>query len=127
MWARKTGDEIANEPRKVWWAFSGPTLASFMMFVGGVLSLVTGPKFGGGASRPSTAGGFLFKAAVLSLLAWLFAYVCQIIFRKPFFSLLSRKVVICNNCYRVKSPDGNARCGCGGEFEDFARWKWVDD
>ena len=57
--------------------------------------------------------------------------LCQMIFRRPISVLLRlRKKVetlICDKCYRVKSPDGNKTCGCGGKFEDLDLWKWVDD
>jgi hypothetical protein len=40
---------------------------------------------------------------------------------------LHPRTVICNRCHRVKIPDAELACACGGDFEDMRGWKWVDD
>ena len=39
----------------------------------------------------------------------------------------SMSTVICNGCHEVKTVDGAFTCNCGGTFEPFANWEWVDD
>jgi len=35
--------------------------------------------------------------------------------------------VICNTCHRTKTMDKALLCDCGGTFEPFENWKWVED
>ncbi len=37
------------------------------------------------------------------------------------------RTMICTKCHRVKTPDAEHACDCGGDFEDMRDWKWVDD
>jgi hypothetical protein len=105
-------------------------MVSLMAFFATV-GMLAGPR-----SRPrqwpNSLGQFLVIAAIVSLVAWLAAFLWQLISGKRILPFRSppgsdKKVVMCNRCYQVKSPDDNARCDCGGEFEDFDLWKWVDD
>ncbi len=36
-------------------------------------------------------------------------------------------IVICNKCHNVKHRDSNDKCECGGTFEDFDNWTWIDE
>ncbi len=136
MWVHKTPDEIgkeddpASEPVSLPRALLGATVVAVLIFiiaVGAILS-PKGRSAGWLTGRLSGTQIILIGAA-LSLTGWLAAFLWQVIYRRPalFFTSASGKVVICNRCYRVKTPDGDDHCGCGGEFEDFALWKWVDE
>ena len=73
--------------------------------------------------RPIISGTSLWEEIEHGILASaiiaFFAYLCQLLFKKPIFSLILRKVLICNKCYEVKYPNGRQSCDCGGILEDF--------
>jgi hypothetical protein len=58
----------------------------------------------------------------------LYALACCIRGNPAAFNVnLDPRTVICNKCHRVKMPDAEHTCGCGGMFEDIRDWKWVDE
>jgi len=129
MWVRKNAKEIAEDRCNIWLAFGGPALACAIAFVLTVVGTLAGPKPSHQVvCWPTNWYQTIRVAAKVSILATIVAYVCQVLFGKPIMSLLfSSNVCVCNKCYRVKSPDGQQSCACGGRFEDFELWKWVDD
>jgi hypothetical protein len=138
MWIRKTGEDAAQVRKQMWLSIRQPLIA---FVVGGLLTVVTvirGPIYPP-SSNPVTIrtwGQVIEGAIKLGLLCMVFVYIVQVLFGRPFSSVMDffglgsnvgRKVMICNACYRTKSSDGNLSCQCGGNFEDLARWEWVDD
>jgi hypothetical protein len=53
----------------------------------------------------------------------------QVILGRPTFQIMlsQSKLLICDRCFRTKSADRKQYCECGGTFEDFDLWKWVDE
>jgi hypothetical protein len=126
MWVRKTIEDIASERRKLWLAFGGPLIFALLMFVACIIRAFIGP-FRPQENLPSSFWGLLVRTSEFSLIVAILAYLCQVLFGKTIFSLFESKVQICDSCYHMKSPDGQQSCNCGGKFEDFRLWKWVDD
>ena len=58
-----------------------------------------------------------FPALLISLAAGLIFY---------FFPTRDRPVVICDRCGKTKDRDSEAKCSCGGTFEDIGTMKWQD-
>ena len=142
MWVRKTHEDfdrerekIDNERSHVWLAFGGPLkISSIAFFIGLVVAFVPPrPWPGQTGGGPDTLAGRLaitpYVALTFAMIAFLVVYLFQVLYGRPALSLFSKegKFLVCNKCYRVKSPDGQPSCGCGGEFEDFALWKWVEE
>ena len=135
VWMRKTVDELDSECHRPWLAFGGPAAVSFLAFIGSFVMGLVGPRnyYGtqAGATNPPTTWGealatSALRALVMAIAAFPCPYVYQLLAGRRLFSI-SSKVEICNKCYRVKSSDGEEACSCGGRFEDFDLWKWVDD
>jgi hypothetical protein len=128
MWVHKTLEDIAGERRKLWLAFGEPVIFALIVFVGGVIRVSTGPFLPTTHWFSSWTQALVFVAE-MSLISAIITYLCQLWFGQPIFSLTTyqSKILICNQCYRVKSSDGEQSCGCGGKFEDFDLWKWVYD
>ena len=124
MWIRKTPTEIERERHRLWRAFGGPTVCCLIFFVGAALAPFSPGKHQFG---PASLGEVLWFAIAAAVIAWIGAYLCQILAGRAVFSLFSRKVVICDTCYSVKNEDGQGDCSCGGKFETFDLWKWVED
>jgi hypothetical protein len=71
----------------------------------------------------------LWQAVISVPVFAVFAYLLQLVLGTTFFESATgpTKVLICDKCYRTKSADGEQSCDCGGVFEDFELWKWVDE
>ena len=126
MWVRKTPGDIECEYGRLWRAVGGPTVCFLFCFVGSILAYFC-PVRSLQTTVYRSPGEAICFAMAFAVTTWIGAYSCQFVFRKPVFSLWSRKAVICNACYRVKFPDGRDTCDCGGRFEDFGLWKWAED
>lgn len=135
MWIRKTLEEIENECHKPWLALGGPALISFLSFVGSFIMGLVGPFVDESGNNWTTTGPTTWPEAVqhsirlalvIGIVAFPCAYLYQLLSGRRLFSI-SREVQICDGCYRVKSPDGEQVCDCGGKFEDLELWKWVND
>ena len=58
----------------------------------------------------------------------LVVYVLQLLLRREIDPLrVGGKVVICEKCNRIQHPNCAGRCECGGKFDDFDNWTWIDD
>jgi hypothetical protein len=129
MWVHKTTKEIADQRRKLWFAFGGPFFILILVFFCGVIKDMAGLyKAGHSPSREFTLGQILSFASGFAVSAAIVTYLCQLLFGRPLLSLMEKsKVLICDKCFRMKNSDGQQSCECGGKFEDFDLWKWIDD
>jgi hypothetical protein len=135
MWLHKTPEDIAAEHKKLWSAFGGPLGFSLLLFILLLIVCLLRPSYRGGVSyRPFTFVErlvFTLKFALISsVIAFPCAYLLQVWLKRPIWSILSSyqtKVMICNKCFQVKSADDKPTCDCGGTFELFDLWKWVND
>lgn len=128
MWTRKNNDEIAREKRVPWYSFGGPVVALVLGFLGSMAIFFQGPRIGPAIRWPATLGNAAFRSLFVGAIAAIVVYILQLIFRTRGLSSLGRPpTVICNGCHRTKTRDQQAACVCGGQFEPFHRWKWVDD
>lgn len=136
MWVRKTDEQKAKERRRLWFSFSGPAL----LFIGGFLAVVVKVLIGshpparssnwpGSWSQifPRLVVAIVLFAACIGIVVALSGYILQLILGRKILGVGGAKVVMCNTCYRVKRRDRENQCECGGEFEDFDNWTWVDD
>jgi hypothetical protein len=131
MWVRKGDRETAAKHPRVWMCLRGPAVVFLFGFLAMVGGGVEGPRTSVEA-WPQSFSEILYCAAVFATAAAIAVYVLQLILRRPL-DLVGMlfaghvKVVICNSCYRVKERDAATKCECGGTFEDFDRWTWVED
>lgn len=139
MWIRKTTEDIEDERNRIdeqknraWSAFGGPLLFAVLGFVAGLCAPFK-QQYRYASDVPSYAGDVTmapYCGLCFALFAFVLSYLTQVFLQKPllaFFTDKQTKTLICNQCYDVKSPDGQPTCSCGGHFEDFSQWKWVDD
>jgi hypothetical protein len=131
MWIRKTQNEIAEKPTRSWLALGEPMLLWLIVFVTAFFlgAVDAPPRHVQMIRHPQLTWSEVFYRAVgVALIATFIACIYKSIVGRSLFQLSpSPKTQICNTCYRVKSPDGQLACDCGGIFEDFELWKWVDD
>jgi hypothetical protein len=130
MWMRKTDENNGKERKRYWLSFEGPGRLFAIVFFFTCLSEIIGNSRGDGGSAywPGTwrvipravVGGILLGA-----IAAIVGYILQLVLGRKI--LAGAKTMICNTCYRAKRQDREDRCECGGEFEDFDNWTWVDD
>jgi hypothetical protein len=122
MWVRKTAEQMAMERDRIRLSFRGPA-AWFAI----CLLLNTVMIFGKACTSidSKTLYGMFLIAIALATLVAIVGYVRQIIHGKTLDSL-SIRIVICDRCHRVKRRDGEVKCECGGTFDDFDKWTWID-
>ena len=125
MWVRKSDQEVARERDRLWLTFRGPIFWFIFTFLGIILAEI-GPNAVAGGGPASTFFGACLFAAFIAMIAAIAGYVLQL-FRILDPDLDFVRVVICDNCFRVKRLDAERKCECGGAFEALSRWKWVDD
>ncbi len=58
------------------------------------------------------------------VVSFVFVYIAQILF--GLFTDKSR-AVICSNCHKVKAPEHEVDCKCGGRLEPLENWHWAQD
>jgi hypothetical protein len=136
MWMRKSDEQMAQMARersRYWLSLQGPAI----MFVVGFGASCGAAIVGGRAPAPQVHWPStwhevfpctIYVATLIGTIAAIAGYILQLVLKRrinPFASKV--KVVICNACYRVKRLDSESKCECGGTFERFENWTWVDD
>ena len=132
MWVRKTDERKVEVPRNYWLSFRDPAILFFI--VTGIMfgAAISGGRKGTGPQRwPSTwsevPNGSFIRSAILGAVAAAVGYIVQLVRKRQIFQdNVTVKVMMCNTCHRVKRADGVDQCQCGGTFEDFDDWTWVD-
>jgi hypothetical protein len=129
MWIRKTNSQLASERNRIWLSFGGPAVLFFICVICNLIIVIRGPLDGGNHARwPSTWSEALGISFFVGTFGAVIGYVLQIVFRKKLASLITYgKIVICSKCHRVKYLDQETTCECGGTFENFDNWTWVDE
>jgi hypothetical protein len=128
MWMRKTEEQVARESR-VWPSLGGPAALFLICFLASIGIAIQGPRQGAGqVNWPHSWSEALFGATFIAMVAAIAGYVLQVLLRRKLSSLTKYgKIVICDACHRVKHRDGETKCECGGTFDDFEKWTWVDE
>jgi hypothetical protein len=127
MWVRKSARQMAGEQSGARLSFRGPAALFFICFLASVASAVGGPRFYANGRWPGSWRDILFGATVIATVAAIAGYFLQLVLRRrldPW--AINAKAVICDACHRVKRRGGQSRCECGGTFEDFDSWTWID-
>jgi hypothetical protein len=107
--------------------FRGPAIVLITWFLGDIALAVQGPRQNVNAHWPGSWFETISIAAFSATVAATVSYVLQLLFRKRIGSLLfPTRVEICDNCHRVRRRGGESSCECGGTFDDFDRWTWID-
>ena len=134
MWVRKSKVQIAKERDREWRSLRGPAMYFLIGFILTLSSLYN--KRIGGILPPRYWPRLLVLACVVAVLAASIAYGLQRLLRTKVVPSISdfdpsvpRKAdtVICDRCHGVKQRDGELACQCGGQFDDFDNWTWIDD
>ena len=137
MWVRKTDEQMASEARessRVWRSLQGPAILFAACFAAVCVTAVVGDRApsptvywpGTWSDLYEILTRAVFGGIVVGTLAAIVGYVWQLVLRKRILRN-NVKVVICDTCHRVKRRDGENKCECGGTFENFENWTWVDD
>lgn len=130
MWMHKTIDEVSAEENKSRTSFRIPAFWGIMAFACALVRSSGYITFRSIAFPPRNSDLYhaFLHALILAGLTFAIVYLCQRFLGWNMFPRANdRKTVICNRCFRVKSADDQESCKCGGKFEDFKLWKWVDD
>jgi hypothetical protein len=129
MWMRKDNKIVARERRRVWLCFRGPVLLFVICFLADFVLGIQGPRQSvAGTHWPDTFSKILRDAVCIATIVAVAGYALQIVFRRKLDPLaIHAKVVICDTCHRVKHRDGDGNCECGGMFDDFDNWTWVEE
>jgi hypothetical protein len=134
MWVRKSDEQVAAGRKRLSLSFGGPIIVFVLGFIMEFGLTIIGEK------RPATPVYWpgtwadlvelLPRATVGGTIAGALAavglYIWQLVYGRDVLKG-NVKTVICNACYRVKRENGESKCQCGGMFEDFDKWTWVDD
>jgi hypothetical protein len=125
-WVRKSDEEIARQRRRLWLSFRWPLFWALLFWIASIFRGGFGPT--NGVTRWFTGWREMLRYNT-NFCIWLFLviYFLQIIFQRKMAPFAFTKVVICNSCHAARNASTSTKCQCGGEFEDFENWKWVDD
>jgi len=120
MWQRKSPGEWQQQKIMV---RKDPIPPLLVGALGALLSLILEPS--------------LFIFLLSFFLFFLLAYLGQLFFGNLFILVSAvttggpvdppNTTVICNSCHHIKTRDNALSCECGGTFEPFENWKWIDD
>jgi hypothetical protein len=111
----------------VWLSFRGPAVVFVVCFVASVGIAIEGPRAPTIQPWPDSWSEILSGATFIAAVAAVATYVLQLILQRPFDLLaIHAKIDMCDSCHRVKHWDSVSKCECGGAFDDFDKWTWVD-
>jgi hypothetical protein len=129
MWTRKSNEQLARERRRIWLSFSGPAALFVICFIANLGIAMRGPLLGGRSGRwPDTWSLMFGVSAFVGAFAAIAGYALQVILGRKLVSLTEYgKIVICDTCHRVKHGDRERKCECGGAFDNFDHWTWLDE
>jgi hypothetical protein len=127
VWLRKSEELLAKEHyRRL--SFLEPALLWLTCVAATVAIFLEGPRFPTNGVWPTTWSKVVYKAALLGTIVAIADCILQVFFRKSIMSFVRPlHVVMCDNCHRVKHRDRQTMCECGGTFDDFDNWMWVDE
>jgi hypothetical protein len=126
MWVRKSNEQIVKDRRRSWHS-PGPALFWFLIAFVCCFGKLSQAPFLPDAGRAYTFRQLLFASAITAGAVAVFVYVAQFVLKRRVDS--SRhldKIVMCDKCHRVKHPDSETICKCGGTFDNLNNWTWVD-
>lgn len=127
MWIRKSNEQVAKERSRVWLSFREPALLFLVCFILDFGIAVSGPRHDE-SPWPDTWFKMFRDATAIATVVAMAGYILQVVFRRKLAVLIKPvKVVICDTCHQVKHRDGKSKCGCGGTFDDFDKWTWIDE
>jgi hypothetical protein len=127
MWVRKSNQEIEAQRKSLWLFFRGPLIWSVIIFFCGLAVSIQGPSVGGGTWFSNWADVLKYTTKFSFFIA-IVLYVLQLVFQWRIDPLvLGSKAVICNKCHEFQKASNEFNCKCGGKFEDFDNWKWIDE
>jgi hypothetical protein len=90
-------------------------------------ALIAPLPYGIRPTKPTTWYGILLNCSIIAAVVAITLYLMRVIYNKRCDPLVSRvQIDICNKCFRVKHHEQSVKCECGGTFEDFDKWKWID-
>lgn len=124
MWVRKSDQQIATDRHRIWLCLRGP-VSWFFIIVGMAVMSVFSPRNAEG-HWPRDWLVYLCVASLIAGGVAVVVYGLQYFFGMRF-NPFGTEVVICDKCHRVKRLDDDHNCECGGAFDDFDRWTWIDD
>jgi hypothetical protein len=126
MWVRKSEEQAARERDRAWRSFRDPAILAGFCFFGLLVSFARAPRFPG-MHGPHLWSEILGFSTLGAAMAAIIAYVLQVVCQKSLTSILTPKYfVMCDTCHRVKRRDREWKCECGGTFEDFDNWTWIE-
>jgi len=126
MWVRKSACHISRIRDRILLSLRGPftwLIIVVVMFIASVFS----PRNAEG-HWPRSWTSYLLYSTLIGMGIAIVVWTLQLILNRnisPF--NIGNKVVICRTCHRTKNRDGNNECECGGMFEPFENWTWIDD
>ena len=129
MWVRKSDQQMAKENKdrnRVGLSFSGPALLFIICFFATIGIEVQGRR-GLAWTAPAPWPDILFRSTAIGTVAAILGYIVQLVLQRRILVGGGGHIVICNTCYRVKHLDSKISCECGGVFEEFDKWTWIDD
>ncbi len=129
MWMCKSEEQLAKERNGLWLSPYEPVVVFLICFVANMGIIIRGPlaHFGNVQQWPDTWPKALGYSAVTATVLAIADCVLQLAFRRTLVSFMRPvKVVMCDTCHRVKHRDSETTCECGGAFDDFDNWTWVD-
>jgi hypothetical protein len=94
-------------------------------FVADIGIAIRGPRVGGGVAWPRGWSEELRDAAFIATVAAVAHCIVQVVLGRNVPSG-AKNVMICDTCHRVRRRDGATKCECGGTFDDFDKWTWID-
>jgi hypothetical protein len=128
MWVRKTEEQLARERRRLWYSFRTPIAAFAIGSFLELAAIIRGPILRTPTRTPSNWTEAFTLSAFYGVVAAIAVYSLQIVRQKKVRFFDGGKVDICDSCHELKNHDWNfMSCQCGGTFESFDNWSWIED
>jgi len=142
MWQRKSFVELEKEKEDFNESVSKNSFLKavkrFIYAFFGVLSfailkaLITGPESDIDMPAPSNPikinelPEYLDTFLIISVIIAMIVFIVSLLAPKYFIHNY-KTTLICSKCFKVKNPDNEVNCDCGGFFENLDLYKWIPD
>ena len=108
-------------------SFRGPVLWFVTIFAAGIISAAQGPRLAV-THWPGTWSEVILSATSFAAFVAIVNYGLQLVLKTRLYPFGVRvDVVMCDTCHRVERRNREGCCECGGKFEDFDNWTWIDE
>ena len=128
MWVRKSDQRVPRRNNRVWLFLRGPAVLFVACLLTNVGVLIQGPRQRAGMPWPQGWSEIISHSALFAMVVAAGDCLLQLVLQRNLDPLaLSQRLSCATLATGLEHRDGRHKCECGGTFDDFDNWTWIDE